>query len=124
LIVKLSGREFRGWSLVDDRLWNDLAIPVEVICERIDFRLQHVANHREPAVRVAVERAVAEREFRLVAGREQQTALRRSRSSSECFRAGATADSPPVERFAAAREGAAFSVSFVSTLRSVRIGAR
>src|SRR5205085_8245617 len=52
--------------------WNDLALAVDVACERIDFRLEYVADDGETAVRVAVERAIAEREFRLIAGRKQQ----------------------------------------------------
>src|ERR1043165_1380967 len=73
LIVKLSRRQFRRRTFVDDRMWNQLLVPVQVIRERITFGFQNVANHREPAVRIAVQSAIAEREFRFVAGRQQQT---------------------------------------------------
>ena len=40
----------------------------------VDHRLRHVGDHRQPAGHVAVERAVPDRQFRLVAGGQQQRA--------------------------------------------------
>ncbi len=75
LIVKLSGA-----SSADGR-FSMIVVGIislsliEMTRQRIDFGLQNVADHRQSAVRVAVKRAVAEREFRFVAGRKQQPAF-------------------------------------------------
>src|SRR5947209_648078 len=75
LVVELVGGEFRRGALVDDGPRDQLAFAIDVARERIDLGLENVADDGESDVRVAVERAVAEGEFRLVAGRKQQTAL-------------------------------------------------
>ncbi len=56
-------------------LRNNFVVAVQIIRERVDFGFQNVADHREPAIRVAIKRAIAEREFRFVSGRKQQTAF-------------------------------------------------
>ena len=48
------------------------ALLVDEPGQAVDHRLGHVADHRQPAAHVAVEGAVADRQFRLVAGRQQQ----------------------------------------------------
>ena len=68
LIVKLAGREFSGRTFVDDRFGNHFGVFVELVCECVDFGLQNVADDCESAVCVAVESAVAEREFGFVTG--------------------------------------------------------
>src|SRR5689334_378858 len=75
LIIKLSGREFRARSFFNNLARDDFALSIVVARQGIDFGLQQVAQNREAAVRVAVERAVAERELGFVAGRKQQAAF-------------------------------------------------
>ena len=53
--------EFR--SFVDDRQRNHFPLAIVKPRQLVDFGFQYVANHGEPAIRVAVEGAVTKRQF-------------------------------------------------------------
>ena len=63
LIVKLPRRELRGRPFANDTLRNDLAFTIQILRKRLNLSLQHVANHRKPAVGIAIQCAIAQREF-------------------------------------------------------------
>ena len=74
VLVGLAGAELGAGGLVDGVLRDDLALPVDPAGEGVDLRLEHIGDDREAAAHVAVERAVTDGHFALVAGGEEQGA--------------------------------------------------
>ena len=76
VLVLLVRPQLGAGRALDDRARDRMRLvaPVAVVDEPVDERLRHVLDDREAAGRVAVERRVADRVLRLVAGREHEPA--------------------------------------------------
>ena len=72
--VELVRAKLGGGRAIDDRLGDRPAVAVAPARERVDERLLDVLDHSEAAGKVAIERGVADRHLRLVAGRQHEPA--------------------------------------------------
>src|SRR6266851_8052838 len=63
LIVKLFGREFSRRAFLDNRTRNQFAVAIVKPRQLINLSFQNVADYRESTVRVAIERAVTQRQL-------------------------------------------------------------
>ena len=96
VLVELVGAQLGARRALDGRLRDQLApgALVQVPREPEDVRLVDVLEQREAAGHVAVERRVADRELRLVAGRDERASRTCSRAPSAARRGRAPAGSP------------------------------
>ena len=96
VLVLLVGPQLGARRPVDDRARHRMlgVAGVAEVDEPVDERLGHVLDHREAAGRVAVERRVADRVLRLVAGRERRASRTCSTAPSAGCRGSAPAGSP------------------------------
>src|SRR3984957_6576869 len=72
ICILLPRTKLRGRRFLQDGCWNHLALTVHIVAKLIDLRLHNVADHRQRADHIPIERAVADRHLRLVAGGEHQ----------------------------------------------------
>ena len=74
VLIGLIRAQLGRGGLGDRRLRDHGALAVQPARHAVDHRLVHVAEEGQAAAHVAVERAVADRQLRLVAGREHHRA--------------------------------------------------
>ena len=73
--IGLVGAEFGGGGLLNGIEGDHLVLGIEVAGEGVHLHLREVGNHRETTAHIAVEGAVTNRDFALVASGEQEGAV-------------------------------------------------